>query len=115
MQVKVPKGATFTCQLWRWNSETATRFFNCWFSFSFFYSEGDEDEDDDEEEDEGEDEEEPGLDYLQKENLEVNTFLLVHESFTNTIFKGSFFQKGHICVSFQKYFDVCVKFNFLSK
>ena len=75
----------------------------------------DEDEDDDEEEDEGEDEEEPGLDYLQKENLEVNTFLLVHESFTNRIFKGSFFQKGHICVSFQKYFDVCVKFNFLSK
>lgn len=34
--------------------------------------EGDEDEDEEDEEDEGEDEEEPGLDYLQKENLEVN-------------------------------------------
>ena len=36
------------------------------------HSEGDEDEDEEDEEDEGEDEEEPGLDYLQKENLEVN-------------------------------------------
>lgn len=38
--------------------------------------EGDEDEDEEDEEDEGEDEEEPGLDYLQKENLEVNVSLL---------------------------------------
>ena len=35
-------------------------------------SEGDEDEDEEEEEEEGEEEEEPGLDYLQKENLEVS-------------------------------------------
>lgn len=41
--------------------------------FEMFFLEGDEDEDeDDDEEDEGEEEEEPGLDYLQKENLEVN-------------------------------------------
>lgn len=36
-----------------------------------FLSEGDDDENDDDEEDEGDDEDEPGLDYLQKENLEV--------------------------------------------
>lgn len=41
------------------------KFWNC-------YLEGDEDEDEEDEEDEGEDEEEFGLDYLQKENLEVN-------------------------------------------
>ena len=40
-------------------------FFNC-------KLEGDEDEEEDEEEEEGEEEDEPGLDYLQKENLEVN-------------------------------------------
>ena len=37
--------------------------------------EGDEDEDEEDEEDEGEDEEEPGLDYLQKENLEVSNWI----------------------------------------
>ena len=47
----------------------------CFNSLNFFVilslSEGDEDEDEEDEEDEGEEEEEPGLDYLQKENLEV--------------------------------------------
>lgn len=42
----------------------------------FFLSEGDDDENDEDEEDEGEDEDEPGLDYLQKENLEVGIFAL---------------------------------------
>ena len=40
--------------------------------------EGDEDEEEEEEEEEGEEEEEPGLDYLQKENLEVSIFLLCY-------------------------------------
>ena len=44
--------------------------------------EGDEDEDEEDEEDEGEDEEEPGLDYLQKENLEVNVSGWVQRSVT---------------------------------
>ena len=39
--------------------------------------EGDEDEEEEEEEEEGEEEEEPGLDYLQKENLEVSFFCCV--------------------------------------
>lgn len=45
--------------------------------YAFWYvlsTEGDEDEDEEEEEEEGEEEEEPGLDYLQKENLEVSIF-----------------------------------------
>ena len=35
-RLRYPRGATFTWQLWRLNSETATRFFNFWFSFSLF-------------------------------------------------------------------------------
>ena len=42
-----------------------------WFLF-VFKSEGEEDDEEEEEEDEGEEEDEPGLDYLQKENLEVH-------------------------------------------
>ena len=40
--------------------------------FFVFKSEGEEDDEEEEEEDEGEEEDEPGLDYLQKENLEVH-------------------------------------------
>lgn len=46
----------FMCQFW---------------GYYFFLSEGDDDENEEDEEDDGEDEDEPGLDYLQKENLEV--------------------------------------------
>lgn len=46
-------------------------FSSIWWFLFVFKSEGEEDDDDEEEEDEGEEEDEPGLDYLQKENLEV--------------------------------------------
>lgn len=70
------------CTIVTFNFYSEWNWVKCFIVFFFFmvsvnkslncHLEGDEDEDEEDEEDEGEDEEEPGLDYLQKENLEVN-------------------------------------------
>jgi len=57
------------------NTETGNLYFfsnSIWWFLFVFKSEGEEDDEEEEEEDEGEEEDEPGLDYLQKENLEVH-------------------------------------------